>query len=211
MTSRAERTREASRQRRERSRADLRRAILQHAADLFLEKGYDGFSLRAVAERVGYTPTTIYLYFASKDDLLLAVVREGFERFYAALTEAAASTSDPRARLAALGAAYIRFGREHRQFYQLMFMQRTDLLVQRAASPDESSVDSFGVLQAAVQEAIDRGAFRSGDARAYAIAIWAAVHGLVAISIAMPWFDPAGVERASTSVLQMVEHGFAAR
>jgi AcrR family transcriptional regulator len=48
------------------------------AGALFLEQGYERFSLRKVAERIGYSPTTIYLYFRDKDDLLFTVVDEGF-------------------------------------------------------------------------------------------------------------------------------------
>ena len=50
---RTQRTRDASRQRREQEKEDLREAILAAAADLFLEHGYEGFSLRQVAKQIG--------------------------------------------------------------------------------------------------------------------------------------------------------------
>src|SRR5690606_10552707 len=71
-----DRTKSASAKRRERERALLRKNILQAASQEFLEHGYEDFSLRRVAERIGYTPTTIYLYFRNKDDLLHSTVLE---------------------------------------------------------------------------------------------------------------------------------------
>lgn len=67
---RVERTRQASRHRREQEKEELQQLILKAAGELFLEQGYDRFSLRQVAERIGYSATTIYLYFEDKDDLL---------------------------------------------------------------------------------------------------------------------------------------------
>src|SRR3954466_12950071 len=107
-TTRSERVRAASRQRRELQRTELRQLILDAAGALFLEQGYERFSMRNVAERIGYTATTISGYFANKDGLLCAVVDRGFERFGSALEAASASTSDPLDRLRALGRAYVR-------------------------------------------------------------------------------------------------------
>src|SRR5918998_3534570 len=124
----AERLREVSRRRREQEKENLSRAILDAAASLFLEQGYEGLSMRQIAERIGYSATTIYRYYEDKDDLLFAIVREGFLRFGKQLAKAAASSDDPRARLAALGNAYIEFGLRNPVYYRLMFMQRFDFL-----------------------------------------------------------------------------------
>lgn len=125
-TTRVARTQNASQQRREQERRDLRQLILQAAGNEFLEKGYDNFSLRRVAERIGYTPTTIYLHFRNKDDLLLATVQDGFEAFDQRMEETASAHSDPIKRIEALGRAYIEFGLQNPALYRLMFMQRSD-------------------------------------------------------------------------------------
>jgi len=120
------RTQDASRQRREQERLELRELILKAAGQEFLEKGYDSFSLRRVAERIGYTPTTIYLHFRNKDDLLLATVQEGFEAFDHHMKQTAEAHADPLKRIEALGRAYIEFGLQNPALYRLMFMQRSD-------------------------------------------------------------------------------------
>src|SRR5215467_9981607 len=127
-TTQAHRLRQASRARREQEKEDLRRIILDAAGELFLEQGYEGFSMRRVAERIGYSATTIYRYYEDKDDLLFAVVNEGFSEFARKLTEAAENVSDPVKRLEALWHAYVGFGLNNPVYYQMMFMPRADLL-----------------------------------------------------------------------------------
>jgi AcrR family transcriptional regulator len=51
----------------------MRERILDVSLDLFIENGYDGTSLREVAERLGVTKAALYYHFASKDDILMAL------------------------------------------------------------------------------------------------------------------------------------------
>ncbi|MGA2211172.1 MAG: TetR/AcrR family transcriptional regulator [Acidimicrobiales bacterium] len=53
--------------------ASTRERILNVAIDLFTEKGFDGASLREIAERLDVTKAAIYYHFASKDDILMAL------------------------------------------------------------------------------------------------------------------------------------------
>lgn len=111
----------------------MRWAILDAAGALFLEQGYEGLSMRQIAERIGCSATTIYRYYENKDDLLFAIVLEGFMRFGKQLARASASSDDPLERLKALGHAYIEFGLKNPIYYQLMFMQRFDFLFESRA------------------------------------------------------------------------------
>ncbi len=200
---RERRVRAASRERRDVQKQELREAILQAASDLFLERGYDGFSLRAVAERIGYSATTIYLYFKDKDELLFAVVDEGFQTFTAALDAAAASVSDPLGKLEAIGQAYIGFGLSHPAHYQLMFMQRPDFLLGYRAGECEPRIHGFGILEQTVRQAVDAGVLPPGDAEAYSDALWADVHGVVALAISIPVFDRERAWRAYRTQAQL--------
>jgi TetR/AcrR family transcriptional regulator, cholesterol catabolism regulator len=78
---------------------DRRQVILDAAAALFAEQGYDRSSIRDIASRVGLLPGSIYHYFASKDELYLAVHGEGFRRLMAAVEQAIAESTDPWERL----------------------------------------------------------------------------------------------------------------
>lgn len=194
--------------RRERQKLELRHAILTTAGEMILASGYEAFSLRQVAERVGCSPAAIYLHFANKDALVAAVIDEGFDRFLRVL--GAVDTADPVRRIGDLGRAYVRFGLENRVFYQLMFMQRADLL----RRPEEGAADespSFRLLVEAVQAAIDAGAIGAGDARAFSFVLWAAVHGVVTLALTMPWLDEAAVMHSTELMLDTLGRGLAPR
>jgi AcrR family transcriptional regulator len=204
----AHRLRQASRARREQLKEDLRRIILDAAGELFLEQGYEGFSMRRVAERIGYSATTIYRYYEDKDDLLFAVVNEGFSEFARQLTEAAENGSNPLKRLEALGQAYIRFGLENPVYYQMMFMQRADLLFESRGEKTPPMIESFDVLQRSVRAAMDAGVMKRGDVETYSRVIWSVVHGVTALALANPKrFTPEIVEKNSRLALRMISNG----
>ena len=54
-------------------RPSTRDRILDVALELFVQSGFDGTSLRVIAERLGITKAALYYYFASKDDMLMAL------------------------------------------------------------------------------------------------------------------------------------------
>ncbi|MDX3893123.1 TetR/AcrR family transcriptional regulator [Pusillimonas sp.] len=58
-----------------------REAILQVAAEAFRERGFDATSMSHIAARLGGSKSTLYNYFSSKDEILLAVLIDGAETF----------------------------------------------------------------------------------------------------------------------------------
>ena len=60
-----------SNERRERERLELRQLILDAARELFVEEGYDAVTMRRIAEKIEYTPTTIYLHFKDPDGTVI--------------------------------------------------------------------------------------------------------------------------------------------
>jgi len=205
----AARLREVSRRRREQQRDDLRRTILDAAAGLFLEHGYEALSMRQIAERIGYSATTIYRHYEDKDDLLFAIVQEGFLRFGTQLTKAAQrGGGEPLARLQALGHAYVEFGLRNPVYYQLMFMQRFDFLFESRAEEEAPMIDSFGVLQQAVEQAMGAGILRQGDPVTTSTVIWAVMHGITSLAIAdAKRFTRRQVQRSTELAMQMIRDG----
>jgi AcrR family transcriptional regulator len=209
MTStRTDRVRQASLKRREQQKESLRQTILAAAGELFLEHGYEDFSMRQVAERIGYSATTIYRYFENKDDLLFAILYAGFVQFRDNLLAAAEGIADPMERLEALGRAYVKFGTENRVHYQLMFMQRSDFLFKSRADQTQPMAESFDVLQHTVEEAMAADMIPQGNPEAYAYSVWATVHGITALAITGARNFPETLLKESTDVaLRMIRQG----
>ena len=218
-STRPQRTRLASQSRREQQKIELRAAILRAADEEFSHHGYEDFSLRRVAERIGYSPTTIYLYFQNKDDLLLQTVKSGFAAFDSVIQNAAQKSDEPLQRLENLGRAYVEFGISNPTLYRMMFMQPTDFHLlprllgsgtsdeeKRSAGENAHRVVAQELLVEAVQRGIESGELRAGDAILMADALWASVHGLVSLA-ASPLMEPDHARRVADPLLQTVIDG----
>ena len=208
-TTRATRLREKSSARRQQQKAEVRQAILTAASELFLEGGLGGFSLRGVAERVGYSATTVYLYFDNKDDLLFSVSLEGFEQFGQALKTAYDTVDDPVARISAIGRAYVAFGVAHPAHYRLMFMERGEFLLRENPNDCKPTINSFDILVQAVYEAHAAGMVNTDDLTNLVYTLWAAVHGLVALTLCVPVMDTRDLEQRTDHLLTTLHSGFA--
>ena len=100
-----------------------RRAILDAALDLFVADGYARVSIRKIASRVSYSPGAIYSYFASKDDIFLALAEEGFRKL-GATQLAAPATADALGDLADTAWRFYAFSKEQPQYFALVFLDR---------------------------------------------------------------------------------------
>jgi AcrR family transcriptional regulator len=206
-TTHDQRIQSAIQERREHERQELRQLILRAAGELFLEVGYEQFSVRKLAERIGYSATTIYLYFTDKDGLFSAVFDEGFTRFIGQLRAAAASTDDPLQRLERMERAYVQFGLHNPVYYRLMFMQRGDFLTRLSAGQQQPHSEALRILPQAIQQAIDAHVLRPGDAQSMSDAVWSLLHGLVSLAISMPVFDDNRIESAIAATHDLWLHG----
>lgn len=206
---RAERLRQRSHERRNNERKELRQLILEAAGELFAQGGYEGFSLRQVAEQIGYSPGAIYRYFDDKDDLLFNVADEGFKLFSAMQTRAAQSSSDAAERLRAMAKAYVDFGLRYPNYYRLMFMERPDLLFKSRQAQAVEWLTALGAYQAMFTAAMEAGVLREGSPVAMSDAWWAMLHGMVALGISMGFLlDTERVNTMVESALDMFFHGF---
>ena len=113
-------------ERQERDRESVRRAILDAARELFVTEGYANVSIRKIAERIEYSPAAIYGYFPSKDDIFFELAEEGFH----ILSDPArggghhAAAADPVDRLRAMFWRVYEFSRDYPQYFALMFVDR---------------------------------------------------------------------------------------
>src|SRR5262244_3371194 len=87
----------------------LRQEILNAASKLFVKEGYENVSMRRIAEKIEYSPTTIYLYFKDKAELLENVCQETFARLSSHLRRILGQPGDPVGRLKRGLLAYVHF------------------------------------------------------------------------------------------------------
>jgi AcrR family transcriptional regulator len=177
-------------ERRDRERSEVREKILDAARKLFAEHGYEGVSMRKVAERIEYSPTAIYLHFADKESLFRELCEQDFSKLSHGF-QALAQIKDPAERLAACGRAYVDFAVSNPNHYRLMFMTSrppvrplTEKEREIRGNPNE---DAYAFLLGIVEDSLANGAFRPDltDPELIAQTLWAAVHGVASLEIIM--------------------------
>ncbi|MBO9640437.1 TetR/AcrR family transcriptional regulator [Siphonobacter aquaeclarae] len=172
-------------ERKERERHEMRKLILEKAKEVFIEEGYDKASIRAIAERIEYSPATIYLYFKDKDELFFAVHELGFFELFDQM-QTLASIENPLERLRQMGFIYLRFAGENPEMYDLMFISRAPInALKKDPTEDEWYCGNrvFNLLCAVIQENMDKGMIRQNDLMVTALSIWSFVHGLASLHI----------------------------
>jgi len=116
-------------ERQEREREAVSRAILDAARDLFVAEGYQNVSIRKIADRIEYSPAAIYSYFPSKDDIFFALAEEGFHLLFASdcpgEAAVAADAGEPIDGVRAAFWHFYQFSRKHPEYFALMFVDRS--------------------------------------------------------------------------------------
>jgi AcrR family transcriptional regulator len=149
-------------ERQERDREAVRRAILDAARDLFVTEGYQNVSIRKVAERIEYSPAAIYGYFASKDDIFFALAEEGFRLLGdpgAAPRRAQLEKLAPVERVRANFLRMYEFSREQPQYFALMFLDRSVPRISREYERFAFAREMKAHIVEGIQACIDSGEF----------------------------------------------------
>lgn len=110
----------------EEQKARRREAILAQAARVFAERGYQGTDVQAVADAAGVAKGTIYLYFASKEDLFLAAVDQGMKDLRAFVDNAVEGIDDGLEMIGKAIFAYLQFFKERPEQVELLILERAE-------------------------------------------------------------------------------------
>lgn len=159
--------------RRQQSRAEARRAILDATEALLVEDGFEAFSMRRLAERCGYTPPTIYHHFGDKQRLIDELLEERFQGLVRSL-ERARSGDDPIEHLRAYSHAFARFGLRNPTFYALLSQPRPDPDVPPPPAAERARAIMEGPLAALAAE----GRLHA-ELEATQQVVWAFLHGFI--------------------------------
>ena len=201
-------------ERREREKLETREKILDAARQLFIAEGYDGVSMRRIADKIEYSPTAIYVHFADKDQLFREICHEDFRRLAQSFA-GIAKVADPIERIRKTGQAYIEFGMKNPNHYRTMFMTPhppildSEIALEGKGNPEE---DAYEFLRATVAEAMKAGAFRDElkDPDLVAQTMWAGVHGVISLQIAKcedAWVPWRSLKKRSETMLEGLLHG----
>ena len=178
-------------ERKAREKQELRQEILDAARELFVEQGYETVSMRKIADRIEYSPTTIYLYFKDKAELFERLCGETFEKLIVELEKS--SHNDPVEGFRAGLRRYIEFGAAHPAHYRVTFMTPMKGECPRGAhDKTDPGQRAFECLKNGLAACVSAERFRVVDLEVVSLGIWAAVHGVTSLLIThgeCPWID----------------------
>ena len=162
---------------------DLRAALLEAALDIITESGPQKLTIREVARKAGVSHTAPYRHFANKDDLIVAVVKQGFELMSQTMLEKkTAAEPDPISQFAASGTAYVDFALQHPAYYRVMYSG--DLLTSSGQHTlQHTSAETFSELVADVKTCQELGIIRTGNPTLQALSLLCTIHGFVTMVI----------------------------
>jgi AcrR family transcriptional regulator len=172
-------------QRREREKQEMRQSILSAAQQIAAEEGWQVVTTRKVAERIEYSQSTIYEYFESKEAILLALLRQGYEQLVEMMQGAFASTDDPEARLLAMTETYWDFAFRYPELYQVMH-GLAGISFGRYGHPDTpvEVKQSFRLAREAMEQWVEARGVERADITDLVEARRGLIHGLITLAMA---------------------------
>jgi AcrR family transcriptional regulator len=185
--------------------AEFRAELCRVATERFARHGYDGVTMRQLADALGCSPKTPYRYFKDKADILATVRAAAFGRFADALEKAAASSADPVERSRRAGRAYVAFALANPAAYRIMF----DI-----NGPDDIEHPELATQSARARRFITRHAedlaaagLLAADPVLVGWAMWAAVHGMVVLKLAGLWREAPDFDRLHETTMRLIFDG----
>ena len=196
---------------------DLRHALIAAGTELARVGGPDAVVLREATRRVGVSPNAAYRHFADRRALLEAVCSAAQSRLAVAIENelatvktAGAPAKVARARLRAVGTAYLRFAQKEPGLFRTAFSTSRDLEnVGDPARAGASRLSPLQLLGSVLDELVDAGAMPKERRPGAEFLAWSSVHGLAMLLIDGPLraLDRKKAHAIIERLLDMVEQG----
>src|SRR2546430_12164638 len=169
-------------ERKVRERESMRGMILDAALGLYLDKGIENVSIRNIAEKIEFSPATIYLYYRDKDEIFYALYNLAFGEFLKK-QQTLETIEDPYDRLNTGCKQYVNWGLANPKFYDLMFIVEIPMNVIAKEQCLDTGLQSFDMLRQTVAQCIEQGRLRVKDVELASLMIWNMLHGIVSLII----------------------------
>ena len=199
----------ASRNRLQADKENLRQEIMDAAREMFVAEGYQNVSMRKIADKIGYSATTIYLYFKDKNDLLHQICEQTFARLAANIKAIHRLSDNPLEKLRSGLREYIHFGLKHPSQYEIVFITP---LPREAEGDFEASNGriAFDTMRTVVTECTSANLLKHNDVELISQTLWAGIHGVTSLLIQHGGFPFVEREKLIDSVIDTLISGIKA-
>ncbi len=165
--------------------------IIGEAMKLIIDIGFNNMSIRKLAQRLGMSPTNIYYYYASQDEIYLNIQIKGFKSLQTILEQASQQEKDPYIGLEKIIRAYLEFGFTHPDYYQIMLNSDTPRYLEYkgnkiepiALKAKQMAIDAITVPLKVIENICALNpAVPKQDIEFRAYQIWITLHGMVTLN-----------------------------
>lgn len=152
------------------------------ARDLFVAEGYQSVSMRKIADKINYSPTTIYLYFKDKNDLMHQICEQTFARLAQNIKAIQQLSDNPLEKLRSGMREYVHFGLKHPSQYEITFITPLPASIEAEFELTNGSI-AFNTMRDVVAECVAANLLKSKDVELISQTMWAGIHGVTAVLI----------------------------
>jgi AcrR family transcriptional regulator len=198
-----------SRNRLQSDKENLRQEIMDAAREMFVAEGYGQVSMRKIADKIGYSATTIYLYFRDKNDLLHQICEQTFARLAQNIKAIYQLSDNPLEKLRSGLREYIHFGLKHPSQYEIVFITPLPVNIESEFEETNGKV-AFDTLRTVITECISANLLKHNDVELISQTLWAGIHGVTALLIQHTGFPFVERERLIDSVIDTLIVGIKA-
>jgi AcrR family transcriptional regulator len=184
--------------------------ILAAAERIFVTNGYEGATIRKIADEVGVSPTALYMHFPDKHAMLMEIGGNALGQLTSEATHIAAEPADPACRVRRILAAHMAFALQNKIAYRIVFCEGARELARPAEGGRDMGMDYYQALVAVVGELDDAGRLLSGSKHVVAQVMFTACHGLVSNLILNPGFGCVEVDTLTKVMLDSLIRGHVA-
>lgn len=184
-----------------------RELILDAAQKVFSEKGFHQATVEEVAELAGVGKGTVYLYFAGKKELLVALLEDRLRAIRVLLEERLGRVSSSKEKLRQVVALHFEFFDRYRDFLSLMLGEVGNLGRELDERTREARLELLDVVKDVLRQGIEKGEFRDVDPEIATYALEGAIN-----LVALEWLIRARLPFTEEHASQLVEiclHGIA--
>ena len=172
----------------ENNKTDVREKILIAARSLFSNRGVEHVSMRKIAECIGYSPTTIYLYFKDKSELLNTLVLDYYQNLISRSIPIMATMSrDPFEALRQYSLLFVHLGLENPDYYRLMTALFHEKHLQSQGNQQGYKV--YGDMLILVKACLQNGDIEETAPEMIVQSLWSLLFGLTSLLTSRPEFD----------------------
>lgn len=189
----------------------LREKILDTSRQFLFTEGYNSLSMRKIANEVGASATSIYLYFENKDHLVHTLIEESVEELSVAIEQSAGRKHASIDKFEAIIRGYVNFALSNPEKYQVIYMALSGEMTRYPKEKFRKARRGYALLESVILKGIEEGLMELDEPKIAAYSIWAQLHGVISVVLNQRLDSRIDKEKFIEESIEHIVQGFLVR